>query len=200
MDLKIFVLTPDDIRLCRRIERDINDRGRTVIDVLQQYNRFVKPAYDDFIKPTMKHADIIIPFHEQNERAVEMLIQNLKIKMREIERKRAKQSETRLRSTSIDELMTPSVKGTARKSSQSQDSEDQYGSPNLEGGDGINSTGEAIDRQPSQNQQAEEIFDGAQAGAHLILPSSEKVRNQGLQLLKVVNSIQKREGDDDEEE
>lgn len=64
MDLKIFVLTPDDIRLSRRIERDINERGRTVIDVLQQYNRFVKPAYDDFIKPTMKHADIIIPFHE----------------------------------------------------------------------------------------------------------------------------------------
>ena len=62
MDLKIFVLTPDDIRLSRRIERDIAERGRDVVDVLQQYNRFVKPAYDDFIKPTMKHADIIVPF------------------------------------------------------------------------------------------------------------------------------------------
>ena len=45
-----------------QVERDIAERGRTVVDVLAQYNRFVKPAYDDFIKPTMKHADIIIPF------------------------------------------------------------------------------------------------------------------------------------------
>ena len=66
--------------------------------------------------------------------------------MREIERKRAKQSETRLRSTSIDELMTPLGKGDARKNSQSLDSEDQYldGSPNLEGGDGNNSNADAI--------------------------------------------------------
>ena len=81
MDLKIFVLTPDDIRLARRIERDIKERGRTVVDVLAQYNRFVKPAYDDFIRPTMKFADIIIPFENRNENAVEMLIQNLKIRM-----------------------------------------------------------------------------------------------------------------------
>ena len=81
MDLKIFVLTPDDIRLARRIERDISERGRTVVDVLAQYNRFVKPAYDDFIKPTMKFADLIIPFSSHNQNAVEMLIQNLKIKM-----------------------------------------------------------------------------------------------------------------------
>ena len=44
------------------------------MDVLQQYNRFVKPAYDDFIKPTMKHADIIIPFDTANEKAVEMIV------------------------------------------------------------------------------------------------------------------------------
>jgi len=46
MDLKIFVLTPDDIRLSRRIQRDIVDRGREVVEVLEQYTRFVKPAYD----------------------------------------------------------------------------------------------------------------------------------------------------------
>jgi len=85
MDLKIFVLTPDDIRLARRIERDIAERGRTVIEVLAQYNRFVKPAYDDFIKPTMKHADVIVPFWQQNENAVAMLIQNLRIRMKIIE-------------------------------------------------------------------------------------------------------------------
>ena len=67
------------------VERDIADRGRTVVDVLAQYNRFVKPAYDDFIRPTMKYADLIIPFSHKNENAVEMLIQNLKIKMKLLE-------------------------------------------------------------------------------------------------------------------
>ena len=81
MDLKIFVLTPDDIRLKRRIKRDIAERGRTVVEVLQQYNRFVKPAYDDFIKPTMKYADVIVPFWDRNENAIEMLVENLKIKL-----------------------------------------------------------------------------------------------------------------------
>jgi uridine kinase len=73
MDLKIFVLTPDDIRLARRISRDIAERGRTVVDVLEQYCRFVKPAYDDFIKPTMKYSDIIVPFSTENTNAVNML-------------------------------------------------------------------------------------------------------------------------------
>lgn len=50
--------------------------------MLVQYNRFVKPAYDDFIKPTMKYADIIVPFKEQNETAVKMVAQNLQIKLR----------------------------------------------------------------------------------------------------------------------
>ena len=45
----------------------------------------MKPAYDDFIKPTMRHADIIIPFDQKNENAVDMIVQNLKIKMRMIE-------------------------------------------------------------------------------------------------------------------
>lgn len=81
MDLKIFVLTPDDIRLARRISRDISERGRTIVDVLKQYNKFVKPAYDDFIKPTMKHSDIIVPFTSSNNNAVNMLVQTLRIKM-----------------------------------------------------------------------------------------------------------------------
>lgn len=81
MDLKIFVLTPDDIRLSRRISRDISERGRTIVDVLRQYNKFVKPAYDDFIKPTMKFSDIIVPFTSSNDNAVNMLVQTLRIKM-----------------------------------------------------------------------------------------------------------------------
>jgi len=61
MDLKIFVMTDDDIRLSRRIMRDIKERGRDIESVLHQYNRFVKPSYDEFIKPTMKFSDIIVP-------------------------------------------------------------------------------------------------------------------------------------------
>ena len=57
--------------------RDTAERGRTVIGVLEQYNRFVKPAYDSQIRPQMKHADVIIPFTRDNVIAIEMLVQNL---------------------------------------------------------------------------------------------------------------------------
>jgi uridine kinase len=78
MDLKIFVLTDDDVRLARRIQRDISERGRTIEDVLKQYNRFVKTAYDEFIKPTMRYADIIIPHGRSNTVAIDFVVSNLK--------------------------------------------------------------------------------------------------------------------------
>ena len=81
MDLKIFVLTDGDIRLARRIQRDITDRGRTIESVLAQYNRFVKTSYDEFIKPTMKYADIIIPNGKTNTKAIDFVINNLKIQI-----------------------------------------------------------------------------------------------------------------------
>ena len=62
MDLKIFVETDSDTRLARRVLRDTKGRGRTVESVLQQYERFVKPAYDQFIAPLKKKADVIIPW------------------------------------------------------------------------------------------------------------------------------------------
>ena len=49
--------------------------------MLSQYCRFVKPAYDDFIKPTMKYSDIIVPFITENSNAVNMIVQNLEIKL-----------------------------------------------------------------------------------------------------------------------
>jgi len=61
LDLKIFVHTDDDVRLARRIKRDIVDRGRTIEGVLKSYHKFVKPAHTEFIKPSMKYADIIVP-------------------------------------------------------------------------------------------------------------------------------------------
>lgn len=61
MDLKIFVHTDDDIRLARRLRRDIAERGRDLEGVLEQYTKFVKPSFDDYIRPTMRYADVIIP-------------------------------------------------------------------------------------------------------------------------------------------
>lgn len=81
MDLKIFVMTDDDIRLARRIQRDIAERGRTIEDVLAQYNRFVKSSYDEFIKPTMKYADIIIPHGRSNTVAIDFVVSNLKTRV-----------------------------------------------------------------------------------------------------------------------
>jgi uridine kinase len=61
LDLKIFVHTDDDIRLARRITRDITERGRTVEGVLKSYHKYVKPAFTEFVRPTLKYADIIVP-------------------------------------------------------------------------------------------------------------------------------------------
>lgn len=60
-DMKIFVDTDPDIRLARRLTRDLTDRGRDLDGVLKQYMKFVKPSYDHCIAPTMRHADIIVP-------------------------------------------------------------------------------------------------------------------------------------------
>lgn len=66
MYMKIFVQTDDDIRLARRLLRDSKERGRDVTGILKQYMTFVKPSFDDYIKPTMKHADIIVPHESRN--------------------------------------------------------------------------------------------------------------------------------------
>ena len=82
MDLKIFVMTDDDIRLSRRIWRDFHERGRTVEEILMQYNRFVKTSYDEFIKPVMKYADIIIPHGRSNTAAIDFLKENLQSRVK----------------------------------------------------------------------------------------------------------------------
>jgi len=84
MDIKIFVNTDDDTRLGRRLIRDVNERGRQVEGILTQYNRFVKPSYDEFIKPTMQYSDIIVPRGRDNKVALEFITTNLKLKMSKI--------------------------------------------------------------------------------------------------------------------
>ena len=61
MDCKVFVDTDSDVRLARRLRRDILERGRDIKGVLKQYMRFVKPAYDTYIDTTKNVADIIVP-------------------------------------------------------------------------------------------------------------------------------------------
>ncbi|GFH39785.1 uridine kinase [Pseudolactococcus insecticola] len=61
MDIKIFVDTDDDVRIIRRIKRDIEERGRSLDSVISQYLNAVKPMYHQFIEPTKRYADVIIP-------------------------------------------------------------------------------------------------------------------------------------------
>jgi uridine kinase len=61
LDLKIFVDTDPDVRLARRLERDIQERGRTVESVIAQYFATVRPMHLEFVQPSMRHADLIIP-------------------------------------------------------------------------------------------------------------------------------------------
>ena len=63
--------------------RDCAERGRTVENVLFQYNRFVKPAYVDYIKPTMKYANLIVPFGSENTKAIDFIVTNLQVNIQQ---------------------------------------------------------------------------------------------------------------------
>ena len=73
MDIKIYVETADDIRIIRRIKRDINKRNRKFNSVIKQYYKTVRPMHIQFVEPTKKYADIIIPEGGQNIVAVDIL-------------------------------------------------------------------------------------------------------------------------------
>jgi uridine kinase len=77
-DLKIFVETNDDIRLLRRVERDINERGRDFPNIRDQYLTTVKPMHDAFVEPSKRFADVIIPTSMRNDKGVAMIISCLK--------------------------------------------------------------------------------------------------------------------------
>ena len=73
MDLKIFVDTDDDVRLIRNIRRDVVERGRTVDMVLDRYEKVLKPMHEQFIEPTKKFADLIIPWGADNKTGIHIL-------------------------------------------------------------------------------------------------------------------------------
>lgn len=81
LDIKVYVDTEDDLRILRRIQRDIKERGRTVDSVIEQYLQTVKPAHDQFIEPYKKYADIIIPEGGQNEVAIDIVIARIKTQL-----------------------------------------------------------------------------------------------------------------------
>jgi uridine kinase len=76
-DYKIYVETSDDIRFIRRLKRDILDRGRTVDMVIKQYFETVRPMHIEFVEPTKKYADIIVPEGGHNKKAMQMIIYSL---------------------------------------------------------------------------------------------------------------------------
>ena len=73
MDLKIFVDTDADVRLIRNIRRDVVERGRTVAMVLDRYEKVLKPMHEQFIEPTKKFADLIIPSGGENKTGIHIL-------------------------------------------------------------------------------------------------------------------------------
>ncbi|SJZ98528.1 uridine kinase [Pilibacter termitis] len=73
MDIKIFVDTDDDVRIIRRIKRDMQERGRSLDSVIEQYLGSVKPAYHQFIEPTKRYADVIIPEGVSNRVAIDLI-------------------------------------------------------------------------------------------------------------------------------
>lgn len=74
MDIKLFVDTDADLRIIRRLTRDIKDRGRTMDSVIDQYVNVVRPMHNQFIEPTKRYADIIIPEGGQNHVAIDLMV------------------------------------------------------------------------------------------------------------------------------
>ena len=77
MDIKIFVDADADVRLCRRIRRDVKKRGRTIDSVIEQYLTTVKPMHEQFVEPSRKYADIIVLEGGHNLVALDMIMQRI---------------------------------------------------------------------------------------------------------------------------
>ncbi|XP_067338013.1 uridine-cytidine kinase-like 1 isoform X2 [Channa argus] len=77
LDMKVFVDTDSDIRLIRRLKRDISLRGRDIGGIIKQYNKFVKPAFEQYIEPTVQVADIVVPRGGENFVALDLIVQHV---------------------------------------------------------------------------------------------------------------------------
>lgn len=90
-DIKIYVDVADDIRFIRRLERDVVERGRSTADVIRQYLTTVRPMHLEFVEPSKRYADIIVPEGGHNRIAVEMIISRVQL---ELQRRQAGQGGT----------------------------------------------------------------------------------------------------------
>ncbi|XP_061756793.1 uridine-cytidine kinase-like 1 isoform X1 [Nerophis ophidion] len=77
LDMKVFVDTDSDIRLIRRLKRDVSQRGRDINGIIKQYNKFVKPAFEQYIEPTVPLADIVVPRGGDNFVALDLIVQHV---------------------------------------------------------------------------------------------------------------------------
>lgn len=82
-DLKLFVDTDADIRFIRRLQRDIQERGRTTESVIQQYQATVRPMHLEFVEPSKRYADLIIPEGGYNQVAMDVFMARIQAKVRE---------------------------------------------------------------------------------------------------------------------
>ena len=82
-DIKLFVHTPDDVRFIRRLMRDINERGRSIDSVINQYLTTVRPMHLEFVEPSKVHADLIIPEGGHNDVAIDIIVSKIRNIMKE---------------------------------------------------------------------------------------------------------------------
>jgi len=83
MDIKIFVDTDSDVRFIRRLQRDINERGRNLESVINQYLETVKPMHLEFVEKSKRYADIIIPEGGYNQKAIDVIVSQIRLKLNE---------------------------------------------------------------------------------------------------------------------
>ena len=84
MDIRIFVDTDADIRICRRIKRDVNKRGRSLESVIEQYQTTVKPMHEKYVEPSKKFAHIVVPEGGKNVVALDMIVGRIRRHLEEI--------------------------------------------------------------------------------------------------------------------
>ena len=84
MDIRIFVDTDADVRLCRRIVRDVRERGRTLESVVEQYQNTVKPMHEQYVEPSKKFADLIVPEGGKNAVALDMIMGRIRRHLEEV--------------------------------------------------------------------------------------------------------------------
>jgi uridine kinase len=84
-DIKLFVDTDADIRFIRRLQRDIEERGRTTESVIKQYQLTVRPMHLEFVEPSKRYADLIIPEGGYNQVAMDVVLARIESRLREFE-------------------------------------------------------------------------------------------------------------------